>query len=67
MSVRNIVDVVDKVHATLDQDESRSDDSEFELFSREIRKQLRLKQYLNISVPFFVIKNTDMILYSYQN
>ena len=30
-------------------------------------QQLRLKQYLNISVPSFVIKNIDMALYSYQN
>ena len=35
MSVRNIVNVVDEVHATLDQDESRSEDSEFELFQEE--------------------------------
>ena len=35
MSVRNIIDVVDEVHATLDEDESSSEDSEFELFQEE--------------------------------
>ena len=34
MSVRNIIKVVDKVHTTLDQDKRRSEDSEFELFSK---------------------------------
>ena len=34
-SVRNTVNVVDKVHATLDQDESSCEDSEFELFQEE--------------------------------
>ena len=37
MSVRNTVNVVDEVHATLDQDESSSEDSEFELFQEEIK------------------------------
>ena len=36
MSVRNTVNVVDEVHATLDQDESSSEDSEFELFQEEL-------------------------------
>ena len=31
-SVRNTVNIVDKVHTTLDQDKSSSEDSEFELF-----------------------------------
>ena len=35
-SVRNTVNVVDEVHATLDQDESSSEDSEFELFQEEL-------------------------------
>ena len=35
MSVRNTVNIVDKVHATLDQDESSSEDKEFELFQEE--------------------------------
>ena len=30
-------------------------------------QRLRLKQYLNVSVPSFVIKNTDMTLYSHRN
>ena len=37
MSVRNIVNIVDKVHATLDQDESRSEDSKFEVFQEEFK------------------------------
>ena len=37
MSVRNTVNVVDEVHATLDQDESSSEGSEFELFQEEFK------------------------------
>ena len=40
MSVRNTVNVVDEVHATLDQDESSSEDSEFELFQEEFESDL---------------------------
>ena len=40
MSVRNTVNVVDKVHTTLDQDESNSKDSEFELFQEEFESDL---------------------------
>ena len=35
MSVKNTVHIVDEVKATLDQDESSSEDSEFELFQEE--------------------------------
>ena len=40
MSVRNTINVVDEVHATLDQDESSSEDSEFELFQEEFESDL---------------------------
>ena len=40
MSARNIVNIVDEVHATLDQDKSRSEDSEFELFQEEFKSNL---------------------------
>ena len=40
MSVRNIVNIVDEVHATLDQNESRSEDSEFKLFQEDFKSDL---------------------------
>ena len=40
MSVRNTLNVVHEVHATLDQDESSSEDSEFELFQEEFESDL---------------------------
>ena len=40
MSVRNTVNVVDEVHATLDQDESSSEDGESELFQEEFKSNL---------------------------
>ena len=39
MSVRNTVNI-DEVHATLDQDKSSSEDSEFELFQEEFKSNL---------------------------
>ena len=40
MSVRNTVNVADEVHTALDQDESSSEDSEFELFQEEFKSDL---------------------------
>ena len=52
MSVRNIVHIVDEVNATLDQDESSSKDSEFELFQEEFKSD---SDWSNILMFLFLL------------
>ena len=52
LSVRNTINVVDEVHATHDQDESSSEDSEFQLFQEEFESD---SDWSNILMFLFLL------------